>query len=94
MLDIKLAPHHGCASNVATVPTKPRPERIATLWQLEWKSDRLTCTVYRRGDDLQMRLETKSAVIVDIPFELRPRTVARMRVLRDSLKRRGWHETR
>jgi hypothetical protein len=65
---------------------------LATLWQLSWKQDRLSCSVYRDGEGLQLRLESDSTVILAEPFDLMPRTLARTQALRESLKRRGWHE--
>jgi hypothetical protein len=65
---------------------------LATLWQLAWKQDRLSCSVYRDGERLQLRLESPTAVILAEPFDLLPRTLARTQALRESLKRRGWHE--
>jgi hypothetical protein len=66
---------------------------VATLWQLAWDDDRLTCTVYRGADGLQLRLESSTAIILSEPFELQPRVLARMQALRASLKRRGWHDS-
>ena len=70
--------------------TRPRP--VATLWQLMWNDARLLCTVYRDGDGLQLRLESQTGVIFAEPFELQPRMFARTQLLREALKRRGWHE--
>jgi len=66
---------------------------VATLWQLAWNNDRLSCTVYRNAQGLQLRLESPTAVILSEPFELQPRTFARTQALRASLKRRGWQES-
>ena len=65
---------------------------IATLWTLAWKDDRVTCAVYRRDGALQLRLESGTATILSEPFDLQPRMLARSRALRNSLKRRGWHD--
>ena len=65
---------------------------IATLWKLAWKDDRVTCAVYRRDGALQLRLESATATILNEPFDLEPRMLARSRALRNSLKRRGWHD--
>jgi hypothetical protein len=62
------------------------------LWQLAWNDERLSCAVYRRGDRLQLRVESPDAVIVSEHFELQPRALARVHALRDSLKRRGWQD--
>jgi hypothetical protein len=68
----------------------PRP--VATLWQLALATDRLSCTIYRSEEGLQLRLESPTAIIMSEPFDLQPRMMARTRALRDSLKRRGWRE--
>jgi hypothetical protein len=65
---------------------------IATLWRLTWKGDLLSCSVYRDGEGLELRLESPAAVILAEPFELQPRALARTQSLRESLKRRGWQE--
>jgi hypothetical protein len=41
---------------------------------------------------MELRLESNTAVIFSEPFELRPRSLARLKTLRESLKRRGWRE--
>jgi hypothetical protein len=66
---------------------------VTTLWRLAWNDDQLSCVVYRGDDGLQLRLESKKAVILSQPFEMRPRSLARLRTLRESLKRRGWRES-
>ena len=65
-------------------------DRVALLWQLAWKDDRLCCSVYRRNERLELTVESKMAVIVTEPFDLEPRAVARAQALREALKRRGW----
>jgi len=65
---------------------------VATLWQLGLAKDRLSCTIYRSDEGLQLRVETTTAVILTEPFDMQPRTMARTQALRASLKRRGWHE--
>jgi hypothetical protein len=65
---------------------------VATLWQLAWNDDRLSCTIYRHQSGMQMRVESPKAVIVSEPFALEPRALARTQALRDSLKRRGWRD--
>jgi hypothetical protein len=69
-----------------------QPRAIATLWQLAMKDDRLFCTIYRTGEGLQLRLESSSALILSEPFDFQPRMLARTKMLRNSLKRRGWEE--
>ncbi len=76
------------------MPASCQPERIAILWQLAWTDDSiLACSVYRDACGWQLRLEAGSAVVIAERCELQPRTMARARALRDSLKRRGWHES-
>jgi hypothetical protein len=65
---------------------------VATLWQLAWNDDRLVCVVYRHGGRFHLSLESPSGVIMTEQFDLQPRSLARAHALRDSLKRRGWHE--
>jgi hypothetical protein len=71
--------------------TEMRP--VAKLWQLRWKGDSVSCTIYRHGTDLELRLESPTAVIFAEPFELQPRMLARTQSLRESLKQRGWRDT-
>ena len=81
--------------NTRAVLTSAEPELVATLWQLAWIDDSvLACCVYRNGVDLQLRVESATALIVCEPFELQPRAVARAHALRASLKRRGWVDRR
>ena len=60
------------------------------LLELEWNDNRLSCAVYRRGNGLELRVESAIAVIVTEPFVIEPRALARAQMLRDDLKRRGW----
>jgi hypothetical protein len=79
--------------NTRAVSTPASLDLVATLWQLAWFDDvRLTCSVYRDGGGLQLRVESTSALIVCERFDLHPRAVARATALRESLKRRGWCE--
>jgi BMFP domain-containing protein YqiC len=41
---------------------------------------------------MELRLESAAGVILREPFEMQPRSLARARALRESLKRRGWNE--
>lgn len=75
------------------VPDTGGERPIATLWQLAWNEERLSCTVYRHNDGFQLRVESATAVIVNEPCELRPRMFARTQALRASLKRRGWRDS-
>jgi hypothetical protein len=63
---------------------------VAVLWRLQLNGSRIACRVYRDGARLQLCVESATAVIVREPFELEPRAVARARMLRENLKRRGW----
>lgn len=78
---------------IPTTVTTPRTQRLATIWQLAWKDDRLSCSVYRRGTQLHLQVESPSAVIVSELFDLQPRALARAHALRDALKRRGWEDS-
>ena len=70
--------------------TRDRP--IVTLWSLTWKNDSVRCVIYQREDGMQLRLESPTAVILSEPFDMQPRSLARTKALRDSLKRRGWKD--
>jgi len=67
--------------------------RLATLWDLAWRDDRLACVVYRTEGGMQLRIESAEAVVMTEAFDLQPRALARANALRDALKRRGWQET-
>lgn len=82
------------AHNGGTVPHSRHTRRVATLWQLAWKDDRLFCAVYRDEEGFELRVESRTAVIVTERFALQPRALARTEALRASLKRRGWREVR
>jgi hypothetical protein len=73
--------------------TITRESPIATLWNLSWNADSVRCVIYQRDNGMQLRLESPTAVILSEPFDMQPRTFARSRALRDSLKRKGWKET-
>jgi hypothetical protein len=78
---------------IADVPTLPDPQRIASLWQLCWQENRLTCAIYRDvSGRMELRIESPTAVILAEAFEVQPRALARAQALRESLKRRGWEE--
>jgi hypothetical protein len=66
--------------------------RVATLWQLAWNDDRVTCAVYRNAGGFELSVESATAVIISERFTLQPRALARAHALRDSLKRRGWKD--
>lgn len=76
--------------NSCDVSGSEAPHRIATLWELAWNDERLACVVCRAADGLRIRIESPTKVIMSEHFTFQPRTVARMRALRDSLERRGW----
>jgi hypothetical protein len=65
---------------------------LAVLWRLRLNDNRIACRVYRNGATLQLCVESPSAVIVRERFELEPRALARARMLRANLERRGWSE--
>lgn len=66
--------------------------RVATLWNLMFKEDRVSCAVYHGAHGMELRVESESGVILSEPFDLQPRVLARTRALRESLLRRGWRE--
>ncbi len=72
--------------------TIPREGRVATLWNLILHDDRVSCVVYQGVRGMELRLESATAVILTEPFEMQPRALARMKALRESLKRHGWKE--
>jgi hypothetical protein len=75
------------------VPRRPRNVHpVATLWQLAWKDDLLSCAVYKVSKGLEMRIEAGTRTLFSQPFELGPRMVGRAQALRRSLLRRGWRE--
>jgi hypothetical protein len=74
------------------VTTRGTHDPVATLWRLGWNEDWISCAVYQQGPGLEMRLESRTSVIMSEPFEIRPRVLARMQALRASLKRRGWQD--
>jgi hypothetical protein len=63
---------------------------VATLWQLAWNKDRLSCAIYRAGNGLELRLEAGGKTVLTEPFDLGPRMIRRSEALKRSLKRRGW----
>ena len=72
-------------------PGSERP--VATLWELVWNDERISCTIYRRDEGFQLRVESTTTVLLTESVELQPRTFARTKALRASLKRRGWRES-
>ena len=72
--------------------TIPREGRVATLWRLTWKKERVSCCVYQGVEGMQLRLESANGILFSEPFDMQPRNFARTKALRDSLKRRGWKE--
>lgn len=65
---------------------------ISTLWNLTFNAQQLRCVIYRGVNGLELRLESLTAVILSEPFDMDPRTLAKTRALRESLKRRGWED--
>jgi hypothetical protein len=80
---VSIAPH-------VSRPRNGRP--LATLFQLSWNGDNVSCVVYKRGDRLEMCLETGARVLLTERFAIQPRMLARVKTLKKSLKRRGWQE--
>jgi len=66
--------------------------RVSTLWNLTFNEQQLRCVIYRSANGMELRLESPAGVILAEPFDMEPRTLARTRALRESLKRRGWEE--
>ena len=66
--------------------------RVATLWNLKWKNDALSCVVDRTDGGFRLSIQSPDAVIVSERFALEPRVLARASALRDSLRRRGWSD--
>jgi len=77
-------------------------ECIATLWRLTWidpaappgdtAGDRVSCVVYQGANGMELRIESMTHVILTEPFDMQPRSMARTKALRESLKKRGWKE--
>ena len=68
------------------------PRRVATLWELAWNGNQLSCVVNRTNDGFELSVESPTAVVITERFDLQPRAMARAHALRDALKRRGWIE--
>ena len=68
--------------------------RVTTLWKLKFQNNRVSCVVYRGPNGMEMRLEAPAGTILTMPFEMQPRSLARTKALRESLKKRGWLEER
>ena len=77
---------------IAPAMTTSHEGRVATLWNLMFKEDRVTCAVYHGTHGMELRVESQSGVILSEPFDMQPRVLARTRALRESLLRRGWRE--
>jgi len=72
--------------------TIPREERVATLWNLMFEGNRLSCAVYHGPTGMELRLESAAGTIFREPFDMQPRSLARTKTLRESLRRRGWKD--
>ena len=72
--------------------TTPREGRVATLWDLMFNEDRVSCAVYHGTHGMELRVESPTGIILSEPFDMQPRALARTKALRESLKRRGWRE--
>jgi hypothetical protein len=73
--------------------TTPREGRVATLWDLMFNEDRVSCAVYHGTHGMELRVESQGGIILSEPFDMQPRALARTRALRESLIRRGWRES-
>ena len=69
-----------------------RDRRVATLWNLRFDDSILRCVVYHGDSGMELRLESAKTTIITEPFDMHPRSFARTKALRESLKRRGWKE--
>jgi hypothetical protein len=78
---------------IAPPMTIPREGRVATLWNLMFDGSSLSCAVYQGPTGMELRLESATGTIFREPFDMQPRSLARTKALRESLKRRGWEET-
>ena len=67
--------------------------RVATLWNLMFNGNQVSCVVYQGTHGMELRVESPAGTILSEPFDMQPRAMARSRALRESLKRRGWSET-
>jgi hypothetical protein len=77
---------------IAPPMTIPREGRVTTLWNLMFDGSRLSCAVYHGPTGMELRLESATGTIFREPFDMQPRSLARTKALRESLKRRGWIE--
>jgi len=73
---------------MSTVGSAP----LATLWNLGWHDDRLSCVIHRTDRGMQLTIQSAHSVVITERFELQPRALARAQALREALKRRGWRE--
>jgi hypothetical protein len=69
-----------------------RAGRVATLWDLTWDDDRLTCAIDASESGMKLTIWSNNAVIFTEPCDLQPRALARAQALRVALIRRGWRE--
>jgi len=67
-------------------------QAVTVLWRLAWEAETLSCAIYRTADRLELRLESPQKVILSEPFDIRPRLMSRLEVLRAALLRRGWQD--
>ena len=80
-----------CRDNSLAVTLAP-DTHVSTLWNLTFNEQRVRCVVYRSAGGMELRLESPTGVILKERFEMAPRALARMKALRQALKRRGWRE--
>lgn len=69
-----------------------REARVTTLWNLMFDGSQLRCAVYHGPTGMELRLESATSTIFREPFDMQPRSLARTKALRESLKRRGWQD--
>ena len=69
-----------------------REGRVTTLWNLIFEGSRVSCAVYHGVNGMELRVESPTGVILTEPFDMQPRAMARTKMLRKSLMRRGWRE--
>lgn len=72
--------------------TTSREGRVSTLWNLSFNGDLVSCVIYHGTRGMELRLQSAKGIILSEPFDMQPRSLARTKALRDSLKRRGWLE--
>ena len=67
-------------------------QRVTVLWRLSWEEQTLSCAVHRTEGGFELRLESPTGVVLAVPYDIRPRLMARFDRLKATLKRHGWRE--